>query len=114
AAAAEQVEARARGPGGGGGGGRHLRGVGVQVGQLIVHRGAGCVRLQLVDFEAELLQVALAVLVRHRVDGERVGGGQRVGRHDHTRRVGAPVQAAEDALGAPAHHQVRRLQQYLV
>src|SRR3546814_3987055 len=30
------------------------------------------------------------LLVRHRVDGERVGGGQRVGRHDHPRRVGAP------------------------
>src|SRR5690606_23781562 len=44
--------------------------------------GVGRERLELVDTEAELLQVTLLVLVRQRVHVERVGRGERIGRHD--------------------------------
>ena len=113
AMAAQQVEARLPGAGRRGGFRCRRHRIHAQVGQFVVDRRGHRVRLHLVDLETELGEVALAVLVRHGIHGERVGGCQRIGRHHDARRFGALVQPAENLLRLVAHHQVRRLQQYL-
>ena len=79
-----------------------------------VDRHVGRERLVFVDLETELAQVQPLVLVRHRIDRERVGGRQRVGRHDH-RSGGLRLCSSRNSWRAGRDmHQVGRLQQQLL